>query len=153
MSTDRRKMFLKREQVGGGETPQAFNKQFSFILVLCLFHVSQLRLKGLQVVQIFCSGPTHVTKLYIFHRRWFPFFLLLLGRQAVVYFRCPLTDLLCKWMPYVTASFKKSQRVILSNSVCSVSVGLSLLQSSFFFFLMQFPLKISHEKLIGSHYQ
>ena len=68
------------------------------------------------------------------------FFLLLLGEQAMVYFRCPLTDLLCKWMPYVTPSFRISQRVILSNSVCSVLLSLSLLQSSFFL-----PLAISFE--------
>lgn len=51
-----------------------------------------------------------VTKFYIFHRRWFSPFVFLLGKQAVVYFHCPLADLLSKWMQYVICSFKRSQR-------------------------------------------
>lgn len=54
--------------------------------------------------------------------------------------------LLHKWLQHITPSFHQS------NSLCSVLLGAGLLQSSFFFFPLQFPLKSSHEKLIGSHY-
>lgn len=146
MSTDRRKMFLKREQVGGGETPQAFNKQFSFILVLCLFHVSQLRLKGLQAVQILCSGSTHMTKFYIFHRKRFPSFLFSFSSwgSRLIYFHCPVTDLPC------SPALRK-----VSDSVpfcLQFHLGLVSYKTNFFSY-SQFPLKLSHEKLIGSYYQ